>query len=124
MAELLNLFFWYFHSAIILCTLLGWIDRRTRWIHRIVILLTWLSWFGGGIRYGFGYCFLTDWHWNIRRELGYAIPTDSFIHFLLMRVTGIHMHRYFVDGIAVLALVVVTGIAVYQVLHGERSSPP
>lgn len=85
MLEALNIFFFIFHTILILFVLLGWISSRFRKWHLLVIILTALSWFGLGYFYVWGYCFLTDWHWSIRRELGYSIDSSSYIHFLLIQ---------------------------------------
>ncbi|MBT3271653.1 MAG: DUF2784 family protein, partial [Spirochaetales bacterium] len=53
-----------FHSCVIIFNLTGWIWRKTRIPHLILIGLTAFSWFVLGIWYGFGYCPSTDWHWR------------------------------------------------------------
>ncbi|HUR31773.1 MAG TPA: hypothetical protein VMZ69_10110 [Saprospiraceae bacterium] len=44
--------------------------EKTRKAHLLVIDLTIASWFIIGLWKGFGYCFLTDWHWRIKEKLG------------------------------------------------------
>lgn len=83
----LNCFFLVSHVLLILFTLFGWIPKRTRKVHLIVIMLTAFSWFVLGIWFGFGYCFWTDWHWQVRRKLGYHIE-PSYVKFLLDSLTG------------------------------------
>jgi hypothetical protein len=49
--------------------------------------LTGVSWFGLGIRYGWGYCPCTDWHWQVRERLGYIDP-PSYTQMLITVLTG------------------------------------
>jgi hypothetical protein len=52
------------------------------------LLITLFSWGVLGIWYGFGYCFLTDWHYQVLRELGETGMPNSYIAFLIERLTG------------------------------------
>ncbi|MEL7832608.1 DUF2784 domain-containing protein [Fodinibius sp. Rm-B-1B1-1] len=97
MYELLNIGFILFHTLLILFNLLGWIWKSTRRLHLVTIFLTAFSWFVLGIWYGFGYCFCTDWHWQVRRELGYTDMPNSYIKFLIELLTGINLSANFVD---------------------------
>ncbi len=69
----LDIGFFVFHSFVIVANLTGWIWARTRKAHLAVLGVTAFSWFALGPLLGFplGYCFCTDWHWQIRRQLGY-----------------------------------------------------
>jgi len=54
----------------------------------IVLILIGGSWFILGIFYGIGFCPLTEWHWQVLHKLGqYNLP-DSYISYLIHRVTG------------------------------------
>jgi hypothetical protein len=75
----------------------GWIWKSTRRLNLITLLLTAFSWIILGIWYGFGYCFCTDWHWQVRRELGYTDMPNSYIKFLVDLWTGIEVSAYTVD---------------------------
>ena len=68
-----DIFFVIFHSALIAFNLAGWIWRKTRKAHLVVLSLTMVSWFVAGIWYGFGYCPCTDWHWQVKKKLGELI---------------------------------------------------
>lgn len=48
------------------------------------------SWFLLGIRYGWGFCPCTQWHWQIRDALGEPVRSASYIHFLILEITGIN----------------------------------
>lgn len=92
-----NSFFFVFHVALIFFNLFGWAPRSLRKWNLITLLLTAISWFGLGICYGFGYCFLTDWHWQIRDKLGYATDSNSYIHFLITELTPLSIGEAVVD---------------------------
>lgn len=85
--EAANVFFFVFHVALIIFNLFGWIHRNTRKWNLLTLALTAFSWFVLGLFYGWGYCFLTDWHWDIREALGYSIDSSSYIRFLLLKLT-------------------------------------
>ncbi|MGC1242838.1 MAG: DUF2784 domain-containing protein [Chryseosolibacter sp.] len=92
-----NSFFFVFHVALIFFNLFGWAPRSLRKWNLITLLLTAISWFGLGICYGFGYCFLTDWHWQIRNKLGYATDSNSYIHFLITELMPLSIGEAVVD---------------------------
>ena len=71
---------------------------KTRKLHLITILLTAFSWFVLGIWYGWGYCFCTDWHWQVREALGYHDHSNSYIHFLILKLTGANLNASLVDA--------------------------
>jgi len=90
-------FFYVFHIGLIFFNLFGWIPERLRKWNLITLLLTAFSWFVLGIFYGFGYCFLTDWHWEIRDKLGYSTESNSYIHFLVTDLTPLVIGEHIVD---------------------------
>jgi len=102
--QFLNIFFFIFHTALTLFNLLGWIWRSTRFLNLISILLTFSSWFILGIWYGWGYCPCTDWHWEVRQELGYKIQTHSYIKFLFSTITGLEIPAFIIEMITVTGL--------------------
>lgn len=90
MDQFLNIFFFIFHTFWTLFNTTGWIFPATRKWNLLTLMLTALSWFVLGIWYGWGYCLCTDWHWQVRRNLGYQDESNSYLHFLLLKVTGIN----------------------------------
>ncbi len=86
-----------FHTAFMLFNILGWLPRRTRRWNLATLSLTALSWLGLGYWFGWGYCILTDWHWQIRRALGHFNMPNSYVKFLLDRLTGLDWNAVFVD---------------------------
>lgn len=96
--EFLNIFFFIFHTLIVLFNIMGWIFKATRKWNLILLLLTGCSWFILGIWYGWGYCVCTDWHWDVRRKLGYIEESDNYIHFLFLKLTGINLPDKLVEN--------------------------
>ncbi|MGM0546423.1 MAG: DUF2784 domain-containing protein [Bacteroidota bacterium] len=97
MYQLLDILFIIFHTVLILFNLFGWIWEATRRWNLATLLLTAFSWFFLGIWYGFGYCLCTDWHWQVRRELGHIDIPNSYIKFLIELLTGIELSAALVD---------------------------
>lgn len=83
-----NTFFYVFHTALIIFNLFGWIPVRTRKLNLITLLLTFGSWVLLGIWMGWGYCFLTDLHYEVLERLGEHNLPNSYIAFLTERITG------------------------------------
>jgi hypothetical protein len=97
--KFLNYFFFFFHTALILFNVFGWMFYKTRKWNLITLLITASSWFIFGIWYGWGYCFCTDWHWQVRNHLGFHDQTNSYNHFLFLKLTGINLPMNIVDSI-------------------------
>lgn len=91
-----------FHAALVLFNLTGWIWAATRRIHLVVVGLTFLSWFGLGALYGWGYCPCTDWHWQVKHALGETDLPYSYVKYYADRLTGLDWDPLVIDA-AVLA---------------------
>lgn len=72
----------------------------------MTLLLTAISWFVLGIWYGWGYCVCTDWHWEVREELGYHDQQRSYIHFLLLKLTGIDFNEKLVEHVTLAVFII------------------
>lgn len=96
---ILNYFFFFFHTVLIIFNSLGWIFKKFRKWNLITLLLTVFSWFILGIWYGWGYCPCTDWHWEVRSQLGFQLSSNSYIHFLILELTGINISESLVNSI-------------------------
>lgn len=92
---LLDILLTILHIAIIGFNLFAWIWPKTRRLHILVAGLTVFCWLVPGIWLGFGYCPLTDWQWQVKRQLGQHDLPPSFITWGLLQLTG---HR-FPDGL-------------------------
>ncbi len=84
----LNYFFFIFHTVLIFFNLFGWLFKKTRKLHLFTLLATLFSWIVLGFSKGFGYCFLTDWHYEVLRKLGKTDMPNSYIAFLVENFTG------------------------------------
>ena len=95
--HILDVFFFVFHIALIAFNLFGWIFKPLRKWNLLTLGLTAFSWFVLGIFFGFGYCFLTDWHWQVRDNLGYTDPYNSYVHFLIETLFDVKVSASLVD---------------------------
>ena len=99
--EFLNIFFFVFHTSILLFNCFGWCWKKTRRLNLLMLLLTAGSWFLLGIWFGWGYCLCTDWHWQVREGLGLYDQSASYVHFLILKLTGIRFPPALVDKLTV-----------------------
>jgi hypothetical protein len=111
-----------FHLLIIGINVFGWIWPRTRRLQRALLFLTILSWIGLGAFYGLGYCFLTDWHWSIKRQLGELALPPSFIQYVLHNQLGFNLPALWVDVGTAAVFVLLLLITVGQMLSSKRKS--
>jgi hypothetical protein len=108
-----DFFFFAFHVALIFFNLIGWIPKKLRKWNLITLGITAFSWFVLGIFYGFGYCFLTDWHWQVRDKLGYSTESNSYIHFLILELIGINMNENLVDTFTAILFFAAFGLSIF-----------
>ena len=101
----LDYFFLFFHSALIVFNLFGWILKKTRKLHWVVLGSTLFSWFIMGYFYGWGYCILTDWHWDVLAELGKRPAQSVYVQYLLDRIFNWEVSRSFSDILTVSGLI-------------------
>ncbi|MGY6742561.1 MAG: DUF2784 domain-containing protein [Cecembia sp.] len=95
-------FFTIFHSLLIVFNLFAWIWKPLRKWHLWTISLTFASWGILGIWYGWGYCPLTDWHWDILQKKGiYNLP-NSYISYLIARILKLQLPASMVDTLTLL----------------------
>ncbi len=113
MDQFLNIFFFVFHTVFILFVLFGWVWKKARRVHLAAVGMTAFSWFGLGLFHGFGYCFCTDWHWNVRYRLGLPEMPQSYVKFLILTLTGWDLNDGLVDAVTVAAFLGVCALAVY-----------
>ncbi|MCG2459990.1 DUF2784 domain-containing protein [Flavobacteriaceae bacterium F89] len=103
-----NYFFYAFHTVLILFNLFGWLIPKMRRLNLISLLATFGSWGLLGVWKGWGYCFLTDWHYRVLRALGERGMPSSYVAFIVDKITGLSPDIHLVDlstvGLALLAL--------------------
>lgn len=109
-----------FHTALVGFNMLGWAWRRTRRLHLLTIGVTLLFWFGAGMVYGWGYCPLTDWHWDVKRALGETGLPGSWIKYHLDAVTGIDWNATLVDAVVMGSALVALGLSVMLNVRDRR----
>ncbi len=95
--SLLNIFFFAFHTAFTVFNMTGWAFHAARRWHLFTMLITAASWFVLGIWYGWGYCVCTDWHWQVRAAMGIRDYSNSYIHFLILKLTGRNLNTSLVE---------------------------
>ena len=116
----LNIFFFIFHTAFTVFNITGWAFRRARKLHLVTMLLTAASWFILGIWYGWGYCVCTDWHWKVREAMGIHDRSDSYIHFLLLKLSGINFDPGFVEKMTLLVFIVCFVLTIFLNIRDYR----
>lgn len=98
MLQLYDIGFTIFHSAFILFVLFGWMHPRTQRIHQFALLFTLIAWLLIGWYVGtIGYCPLTDWQWDIKRQLGELNLPSSFTEYVGEKLTGLDLNKTYVD---------------------------
>lgn len=100
------------HFLVIAINLFGWIWSETRTLHMWVFGMTVISWLVLGLRYGLGYCFLTDWQWDIKRTLGEHDLPSSFIHYWVQKA-GWDIQPFTTDIVTGLIFLILVVISVY-----------
>lgn len=100
MLQTLNILFFVLHTAVMVFNLTGWMFRRTRGLHVICLGATLFSWFVMGATKGLGYCVCTDWHFQIRRELGLHDGVHSYLQLLAKVFFGLEMDKITSDVLA------------------------
>ncbi|MBL6448681.1 DUF2784 domain-containing protein [Fulvivirga sp. 29W222] len=103
--ETKDIAFTIFHIGITLFNLFGWFFYELRRLHLLSVLITLMSWLLLGLFYGFGYCFLTDWHWDVKRKLGETGLPSSFVKYYLDMLFNADIPASLVDSITVVGLV-------------------
>jgi hypothetical protein len=120
MDQFLNIFFFIFHTAWTLFNIVGWIFPSTRKWHLLTLLLTALSWFVLGIWYGWGYCVCTDWHWQVRERLGFHDRSHSYIHFLILKLTGADLDQTFVENATLIVFIIAAIMSVWLNIRDRK----
>lgn len=122
MLQFLDILLTFVHLAIILFNLFGWIFPATRKAHLVSVGLTAGSWFILGIWFGWGYCPVTDWQWQVKEKLGEHNLPASFITYYADKLTGKNFSPSFINAVTVIsfALAIVASIYVNRNLDLRR----
>ena len=117
----LNIFFFVFHTVFTLFNVVGWTLPKTRKLHLITLSITAISWFVLGIWYGLGYCFCTDWHFQIREKMGYVDSSNTYIHFLILQLTGLNLNPKLVDNATLIVFLISFGLSIWVNIRARQS---
>jgi hypothetical protein len=102
------------HSVLILFNLFGWMRKVWLKANLVTLSLTAGSWVFLGFFFGWGYCPLTDWHWQVLEALGKAPQTPSYIAYLFSRLLGICVTDAFADMLTLATFLVALLFSVVQ----------
>ncbi len=117
----LDHFFTVFHSLLVLFVLTGWIPKKTRKAHLILLGLILFAWIVIGLYKGvLGYCPLTDWHWDIKRALGERNIPSSFTEYMAEKISGVDLSRKLVDAFTLGGLVLSILMAIIMFFKDQK----
>ena len=125
MLGILNIAFFIGHTLLIVFNLTGWIWRRTRKLHLLSIGATLFSWLIMGAWKGWGYCLCTDWHFQIRRQMGIHGHETSYTELLLNQLPGVTVSHRLANHLTLggLVLAVLAAAAVWlQDYYSRRAN--
>jgi hypothetical protein len=98
--------------------LFGWIWKKTRKLNLITLLLTGGSWLFLGLIVGtIGYCPLTDWHFTILEKLGRTGLPNSYIKYLIDRLTNLNISESITDKITMWSFFAALSISIFFNLY-------
>jgi hypothetical protein len=89
------------HLTLICFFLFGWIWPQTRYVHVLIGVLILFSWTVLGMKYGFGYCLITDLQWRLKRYAGKSLHTEYYVKYILDKA-GIELEGQCVNYISTL----------------------
>ena len=118
--QLQDFLFTLLHLLVIGFNLFAWLWKKTLRAYLISVILTALSWFVLGIWYGIGYCPITDWQWDVKRQLGERDLPNSFIKYFVDKLTGTNIDAYFIDVATAITFAVVALLSLYLNIRAKR----
>ena len=87
------------HLSLMSICIVGWMFEPIRVLHLVAVTLVAVSWFGLGKFFGYGYCILTDTQWRVKRRLGQEPYTESYVKYILDKITGLDIDKKITDGL-------------------------
>jgi hypothetical protein len=111
--KLLDILLTLAHFVLIGFNLLGWIWQKTRKAHLITVAATAFSWFVLGIWFGWGYCPITHWQWQVKKKLGETDLPNSFIKYYADKIGGKDIDPSVVDTATLFTFLAVILLTVY-----------
>jgi len=119
--RLLDIFLSFLHFALIGFNVSGWIWRATRKAHLITVAATAFSWFVLGIWWGWGYCPITQWEWEVKEKLGETNLPGSFIKYYADKISGKNIDPSIVDTTTLVIFLMVIVVTVYLNFFRKKS---
>jgi hypothetical protein len=116
---ILDIFLTLFHLVIIGFNLFGWIWKPR--LHLILVLLTAGCWFILGIWFGWGYCPVTDWEWQIKQKLGEQNLPNSFVEYYADKISGQNINSSLIDTLTAGCFFIAAIISVYLNFFRRKS---
>ncbi len=114
--EILDIIFHFFHVSLILWNLLGWMYKKWITVHFFTLNLVLFSWIVLGFFYGFGYCFLTDYHWKIKYQKGEYYLPGSYIEYILQKL-GFSFESFHIDISVLIITLILYFLSLYRFLR-------
>jgi hypothetical protein len=111
------------HFALIGFNLFGWIWPGTRRAHLITVAATAFSWFVLGIWFGWGYCPITHWQWQVKEKLGETDLPNSFIKYYADKITGKDINPSVVDTATLFTFLAVIVLTAYLNFLRKAKAP-
>ena len=120
MLQFLDILFTIVHLSLISFNLFAWIWPVTRRAHLIVAGATSASWFILGIWYGWGYCPITEWQWNVKEKLGETNLPNSFIKYFADKITGKNFLPSLIDDVTLYTFLIAIVASIYVNFFRKR----
>src|SRR4029450_11932986 len=120
MLKFLDILLTFTHFAIIGFNLFGWIWQKTRKAHLITVAATAFSWFILGIWFGWGYCPITHWQWNVKKQLGETNLPNSFIKYYADKISGKDIDPKIVDTTTLIVFLTIIVLTIILNLLNRR----
>lgn len=95
--QLLDIALHGLHVAVISLCLLGWAVPWLRDAQAGIVVAVALSWFVLGLRWGIGYCLLTDLQWKVKRALGHQALPASYVKYAIDGLAGTDVSPRFIE---------------------------
>jgi len=109
------------HVLIIGFNLFGWIFPKTRLANLIGLSATGFFWLIVGIWYGFGYCPITDWHWQYKESQGEHNLPNNYIKYAFDEITQKDWDPTVVDWITGLAFAGAFIVSIFLNIKSSRA---
>jgi hypothetical protein len=108
------------HIGLLVINCTFWLIPRWRCLHRLVFGSTVFSWLGLGYFFGWGYCFLTDIHWSVKRSLDAGPLPPSFITYFANHYFDWYPSRQMIYNLSAAVFISLCLIVILQLIWEWR----